>query len=236
NDLNNFLDILKTKKYVKLEAVYSHFANVEDAANNNYAMRQLERFNKMSDKIAKRGFVGFKKHISATAAVLLLPKARFDMVRVGIGQYGLWPSEKVKTNYKKSLALSPVMSWKTRIIQIKQVSKGNFIGYGCSYQAKRNMIMAVLPVGYSDGYDRKLSNKGYVLIGGSKAPIVGRVCMNLTMADITDIKGVKLEDEIVLLGKQGGEEISAEYLADLIGTINYEIVTRINWQIPKIIV
>ena len=98
------------------------------------------------------------------------------------------------------------------------------------------MIIAVLPIGYSDGYDRKLGNKGHVLIHGQRAPVVGRVCMNLTMADITDIKNVKLEDEATLLGKQNSEEISAEYLADLIGTINYEVVTRINWQIQRIIV
>lgn len=243
SDLNNFLDIFKKKKFIKLEAVYSHFANVEDASDGGYSARQLEIFNTISDKIAKSGFVGFKKHIAASAAVLFMPQTHFDMVRVGIGQYGLWPSEKVKDSYEKKHGgkaidglLSPVMSWKTRISQIKQVSKGNFIGYGCSYQAKRDMVIAVLPVGYSDGYDRGLSNKGYVLIGGRKAPVAGRVCMNLTMADITDIKGVKLEDEVVLLGKQGNQEVSAEYLADLIGTINYEIVTRINWQIPRIVI
>lgn len=247
SDLNNFLDTLKSKKFIKLEAIYSHFANVEDTTDNSYATQQLERFNKMSGEIAKNGFTSaswrIKKHIAATAAVLLLPEIHFDMIRVGIGQYGSWPSEKVKISYEKKHGgkaidglLSPVMSWKTRISQIKQVSKGGFIGYGCAYQAKKDMVIAVLPVGYADGYDRKLSNKGYVLIKGRKAPVVGRVCMNLTMVDITDIKDVKLEDEVVLLGRQGNEEIIAEYLAELIGTINYEVVTRINWQIPRMIV
>lgn len=245
-DLDKILTALKSANMIKLEAIYSHFANVEDTADNNYTTRQLEQFNKMSDKIAKSGFTSagwrIKKHIAASAAVLLMPQTHFDMVRVGIGQYGLWSSQKVKISYEKICGgvnddlLSPVMSWKTKISQIKQVPNGAFIGYGCSYQAKRDMVIAVLPVGYSDGYDRKLSNKGYVLIKGRKAPVVGRVCMNLTMVDVTDIADIKPEDEVVLLGKQGSEEITAENLADLIGTINYEVVTRINWQIPKIIV
>lgn len=242
SDLNNFLEILKSKKFIKLEAIYSHFANVEDATDNSYTARQLELFNKMSEQVTKSGFIGFKKHIAASAAALLLPETHFDIIRVGIGQYGLWPSEKVKTTYEKRHStsdvggLSPVVTWKTRISQIKQIPEGDFIGYGCTYQAKKDMVIAVLPVGYSDGYDRKLSNKGYVLINRRKAPVVGRICMNLMMVDITDIKGVELEDEVILLGKQGSEKITAENLADLMGTINYEVVTRINWQISRIIV
>lgn len=231
--LDEILTVLKSARAVKLEAVYSHFANIEDAgASNNYAAGQLSKFRETVNKITRSGFTDFKKHIAATAAILLFPESHFDMVRLGIGQYGLWPSEKAGI----SNSLFPVMSWKTRVSQVKMVPKGAFIGYGCTYQAKKDMVIAVLPVGYSDGYDRRLGNKGHVLVHGRRAAVVGRVCMNLIMVDITGVEDTKLEDEVVLLGKQGKEEISADYLAGLISTINYEIVTRINWQIPRVVV
>jgi len=134
------------------------------------------------------------------------------------------------------LKLNPVLTWKTRIAQIKTVPSGSYISYGCTYRTTRQTVLAVLPVGYNDGYDRKLSNTAHVLIKGERAPIRGRICMNICLADITDIPGVKLEDEVVLLGRQGQEQITAEQMAAWIGTINYEVVTRINPLLPRIIV
>jgi alanine racemase len=163
------------------------------------------------------------------------------MVRLGISQYGLWSSKEVFSAYKlqniqEGDLIQPVLTWKTRVCQIKLVPAEHYIGYGCTYKTTKDTHIAILPIGYADGYDRGLSNRGYVLIRGKRAPILGRVCMNITIVDVTEITDVMLEDEVVLLGEQLNEYISADTLADLTGTINYEIVTRINWNIPKSIV
>ncbi len=242
NELPGFLDYLKSASLVKLEAAYTHFANADEPTNYDYAHYQLNRFHKMYELIQCAEFPSVKRHAAGSAAILLLPQAHFDMVRLGISQYGLWPSPeaqvsfKMKHSLKDENILKPVLQWKTRVSQIKEVPANHFIGYGCTYRTTRDSRIVVLPTGYSDGYDRLLSNKGYVLIRGHRAPLRGRVCMNLTMVDITDIPDVQLEDEVVLLGSQGNDAVSADYLANLIGTINYEIVTRINWQIPRIVV
>jgi alanine racemase len=162
------------------------------------------------------------------------------MLRTGIGIYGLWPSKEtfisVKTGGSHIPDLRPALAWKTRIAQIKVLEEGSFIGYGCTYRTMRRTTMAVLPVGYADGYDRALGNNAYVLVKGKRAPVIGRVCMNLTMIDITDIDAVTLEDEVVLLGSSGGETITAETMASWAGTINYEIVTRISPLLERRIV
>jgi len=162
------------------------------------------------------------------------------MVRTGIGMYGLWPSKETYlsclSQKRKPVFLKPVLSWKAKIAQIKKVPRGAFIGYGCTYRTTRETLLAVLSVGYYDGYDRSLSNLSYVLIRGIRAPLRGRVAMNFIMVDVTDIPGVKLEDEVVLIGEDGEDVISADELASLVGTINYEIVTRINPHVARIIV
>jgi len=171
-------------------------------------------------------------HTACTAASILFPETHFSMLRAGIGVYGLWPS---RETYLSALLsgrylpdLRPVLSWKTKIVQIKTIPEGHYIGYGCTYRTTRKTRLAVLPVGYADGYDRALGNTAHVLVKGKRAPVIGRVCMNLTMIDVTDIPNAKLEDEVVLLGKDGEEVISAEQMANWAGTINYEIVTRIS--------
>jgi len=130
----------------------------------------------------------------------------------------------------------PVLTWKTRIVQIKTIPEGGYVGYGCSYKTIRNTVLGVLPVGYADGYDRALGNRAHVLVRGRRAPVLGRICMNLCMVDLTDVPGAKLEDEVVLLGKSGEERISAETMAEWAGTINYEVVTRISPFLPRKIV
>jgi alanine racemase len=241
DDLADFLKELKNSSLVKLEAAYSHFSNIEDTTDHSYALYQLELFKRMTAQIQKSGFPEVKKHVACSAAMLLFPETHFDMVRIGISQYGLWPSRETFVSYKmkhsqnSEEALRPVLSWKARVAQVKSVPANRFIGYGCSYQTTRDSRLAVLPIGYSDGYDRRLSNQSYVLIHGRRAPVRGRVCMNFIMVDVTDIPDAKAEDEAVLIGQQGNEKITADYLAQLMGTINYEVVTRINWQIPRII-
>ncbi|HOW52091.1 MAG TPA: alanine racemase [bacterium] len=239
--LASFIATLKRSPHLALAAVYSHFANIEDTTNHTYAMHQLDRFNELCDAVKNAGIPAFERHLASSAATILFPKTHFDMVRVGIAQYGLWPSKETYLSYLTANgtgadhSLRPVLSWKTRIAQLKTLHSGEYIGYGCTYQTTRESRIAILPIGYSDGYDRKLSNAGYALVGGQRAPIRGRIAMNLTVLDVTDIPGVRLEDEVVLLGRQGDQEIKAETLAELAGTINYEIVSRIAGHIPRFV-
>ncbi len=242
DELPAFLEIIRDNPLLQLEAAYTHFANIEDTTTHEYAYHQLKLFQQTTEQIQTGGFPRLKRHTACSAAILLFPETHFDMVRLGISQYGLWPSRETFVSYKTihhtgdEKMLAPVLSWKTRVTQIKTVPRGRCIGYGCTYQTTRNSRIAVLPVGYADGYDRRLSNQSYVLIRGTRAPVRGRICMNLMMVDITDIPGVQLEEEVVLIGRQGNEQITVEHLASLVGTINYEFVTRINWGIPRIVV
>ena len=214
-----------------------HFANVEE--NGGFYQTQIKRFERQLKLLRKAGINPKILHTACTAAAILYPETHFSMVRVGIGLYGLWPSEltkKLAKGKKIYVELKPVLSWKTKVAQVKSVRKGETIGYGRTYKPKQNMKIAILPVGYYDGYDRHLSNNSRVLIKGKFAPVVGRVMMNMIAADITNIPNVKVEDEVVLIGRQGIREITAEEMAEKIGTINYEAVTRINPLLPRIIV
>jgi alanine racemase len=170
---------------------------------------------------------------------MLFEKTRFELVRPGLAVYGHWPSKETYLSYrlqgKKNNILTPVLRWKTRVTQIKDVPADSFVGYGCSYRTTTPTRLAVLPVGYYDGYDRALSNQGHVLIKGKRAPVRGRICMNLMMVDITDIAGVRLEEEVTLIGRDGREALSAEQLAQWAGTINYEFLSRLSSNTPRII-
>jgi alanine racemase len=225
---------------VELEGVATHYANIEDTLNHRYASGQLDRFRRASRLLEEAGIHPPIRHTACTAATILFEKTHFDMFRAGVGLYGLWPS---RETYLSAISsgrpvpdLRPVLTWKTRIAQLKEVPEGSYVGYGCTYRTTRRTLMAVLPVGYADGYDRSLGNRGWVLVRGRRAHLMGRVCMNLIMVDVTDVPGVRLEDEVVLLGRSGDEEISAETMAGWAGTINYEIVTRISPLLTRTIV
>jgi len=239
-DILPFIEEIQKHHYLVIEGLSSHFANIEDTTEHTYPRLQLKSFKRIIRKFEKNKIEIPIKHMGCTAATMLFPDTYFDMVRVGIGMYGLWPSKETYLSSilqkRKSIILKPVLSWKTRIAQIKKVPKGSFIGYGCTYRTTRETVLGVLPVGYYDGYSRRLSNLSYVLIKGHRAPLRGRICMDFIMVDITDIPGINLEDEVVLLGQDGDEVISADDLADLAGTINYDIVTRLNNIIPRVIV
>lgn len=230
------------KKHPELvvEALSSHFANIEDTTDDCYPRFQLENFRQAADWFEKKGIAVPLKHMSCSAATILFPETHFDLARVGIGLYGLWPSKETLVSCRlrgqEPLKLKPVLSWRARVAQVKEVARGAYIGYGCTYRTTRPTRLAVIPVGYYDGYDRGLSNTAYVLIKGKRAPVRGRVCMNFFMADVTDIPGVKLEDRVTLIGKDGQERITADQLAAMAGTINYEIISRINPQIPRLII
>lgn len=237
-----FLDVLKKCEHVKLRAAYSHFANIEDTTDHSYAKMQIERFKNEVSLIKNAGFSGFDLHFASSAAATIFTKTHFNMIRLGIAQYGLWPSKETYLSYITEFGhgsehiLSPVLSWKTVIGQIKKINAGDFVGYGCSHQMTRESTIAILPIGYSDGYDRHLSNQGYVLIRGKRAPVIGRIAMNLTTVDVTDIPEAEVEDEVVLIGSQGDQIIRAEDIASLEGTINYEVVARLPEHITRIIV
>jgi alanine racemase len=149
--------------------------------------------------------------------------------------YGMWSSKETFVSAKHKLKLKPALTWKTIIAQIKKVKKGTPVSYGLTEKVSRDSLIAVLPIGYYDGFDRGLSSIGNVLVHGKRCKILGRICMNMCMADVTDVKNVKIEDEVVLLGRQGREEITAEEIAGKLGTINYEVVTRINPGIKRFI-
>ena len=175
--------------------------------------------------------------IANSAAGILWPNTHCELVRAGITCYGMWPSTESYVSAKllgKDVDLRPALTWKTIVAQEKLIDTGSVIGYGCTYQTTHPTRIVVIPVGYYDGYDRALSNLAYVLIHGKRAPIRGRICMNMCMADVTDIPDVKMGDEVVLLGRQGDEIITAEQLASWSGTINYELTTQIQTSVPRI--
>jgi len=239
-ELQEAFSILEKSPGIDVEGIYTHFSNIEDTLCHDFAQRQLAVFKKLSSTIiSKLGCAPLIRHSACTAATLLFPDTYFEMVRAGIGIYGMWPSKETLITaletQKHLLELQPVITWKSRIAQLKRVKPGDTVGYGRSYRVTRPARIAVIPTGYADGYDRALSNRGHVLIDGKEAPVLGRICMNMFMVDVTHIPKASLEDEVVLLGRQGKESISADTLAELIGTINYEVTTRISPLLPRVV-
>lgn len=239
-DLAAFVRGIRRRPGLVVEGLSSHFANIEDTTKHDYPRRQLETYRAACRALEAGGPRVPLKHMSCTAATILFPEPGFNLARVGIGLYGLWPSKETflscLLDKKAPLALEPVLSWKARIAQIKKVPAGADIGYGGTYRTTRPTALAVIPVGYFDGYDRGLSNAAHVLVKGRRAPVRGRVAMDFFMADVTDIPGLALEDEVTLLGADGRERITAEDLASLAGTISYEILARINPLVRRVIV
>lgn len=225
---------------VEIEGVYTHFADIEDTTDHAFAEGQRRRFERALSLLGELGIEPALPHTACTAAAILFDDTHFALVRMGIGLYGLWPSKEtlVSANAlgRNRLGLQPVMTWKTRVAQVKSVASGQFVGYGRTFRTTRPTRLAVLPVGYADGYDRRLSGAAHVLVRGVRAPVRGRVCMNLTMVDVTDVPGAATGDEVVLLGRQGDEVVTAEDLARLAGTINYEIVTRAAPGAPRVLI
>jgi alanine racemase len=225
---------------LELGGLSTHFANIEDTTDHRFAESQIDCFTKAVDTLRAAGHSVPIRHTACSAATVLFTRTHMDLVRVGISLYGLWPSKETYVSClergKPTLELKPVMTWKTRIAQIKDVPEGSWVGYGCTYRTTRLSRIAVLPVGYHEGYDRGLSGIGHVLVRGKRAPVRGRVCMNMTLVDLTDVPEASIEDEVVLLGSQGDERLPAEQLAAWCGTIAYEIVARIHPALPRRVV
>ncbi len=238
NKILEFINFIKKYPSIEIQGLSTHYANIEDTTDSSFAMEQLATFSRVSEILKKEGLTPLR-HTACSAATILFPETRFEMIRLGISMYGLWSSKETKAvakNKNLELDLKPVLTWKTVVAQIKKLPVGTPVGYGLSERVSRDSKIAILPIGYFDGYDRKLSSVGNVLIHGKHCKILGRVCMDMIIVDVTDLPKIELEDEAVLLGRQGKKEISAEDLAQKIGTINYEVVTRINPLIPRIVV
>ena len=208
---------------VKIEGMFTHFARA-DEMDKSSANRQLERYLSFADQLEKAGISIPIRHCSNSAALMEMPHANLDIVRAGISIYGIYPSNEMDRSIVK---LAPVMELKSHISFIKEVEKGIEISYGGTFVTERKSRIATIPVGYADGYPRLLSNKGFVLIHGQKAPILGRVCMDQFMVDVTDISMASELDEVTLMGKDGDQEISVETLSEICGRFPYEFVCDI---------
>ena len=218
---------------VVMEGIFTHFATA-DCIDKTYTKIQYNRFKYVCDELAKKGVKIHTHHCANSATIIDLPQYHWDMVRAGIILYGLAPSDEVDIS---KTALKPAMSLKCRIMYIKKIKAGDSISYGRKFIADKECTIATLPIGYADGYTRMLSNKNtQVLINGKRANIVGNICMDQCMVDITNIPDVKVGDEVVLFGTQGNEEILADELADKLGTINYEIVCMMARRLPRVYV
>lgn len=215
---------------IEIEGIYTHLSKA-DELDKTFTNNQLKFYNDFIGKLESNGICIPIKHVANSAGIIDLDSTHLDLVRLGISLYGLYPSDEV---IKDNVKLQPVLSLISHIIHIKEVEEGTPIGYGGTYITKRKSKIATIPVGYGDGYDRLLSSKGRVLIGGQFANILGRICMDQFMVDITDIPDVKDFDEVVLIGKQGHNEITADDIAKIKGTINYEVVCQLGKRIPRV--
>jgi len=225
-ELPNVVDILRSAPRMRVDAFYTHFANASDASDP-FTNEQLARFNTLVETLREAGVDAPLHHASNSAATVrgIMPG---DFVRPGIVLYGAAPLDHNETR------LQPLMRWRTEIARLKELPQGHAIGYGTTFHTTRASRIATLPVGYADGYDRGLSNRGEVLVRGRRAPVVGRVSMDLVTIDVTDIDDVAVGDEVILLGRQGNDEIAAEELAAKLDTIPYEVFCNVSARVPRI--
>ena len=213
-----------------IEGCFSHFARM-DEVDKTKANLQFEQYMDFLNKMEQRGITIPVRHISNSAGIMEMQSVNLDMVRDGICLYGLYPSEEVK---KDRLPLRPAMQWKTWVSYVKKLPAGIEIGYGGTYTTERETIVATVPVGYADGYPRALSNKGHVLIHGQRVPIIGRICMDQFMIDVTDVPDVCEGDAIMLFGEQDGEVLSVEEVAEQAYSFNYELVCAVGKRVPRV--
>ncbi|TGK32602.1 alanine racemase [Leptospira gomenensis] len=222
------------------DGICTHFASTEDVLEHKYSLMQIRKF---EEAVVTAGAFGFKnliRHACASASTMLFPDAHYEMTRIGISLYGLWPSMQTRLSLhlsgNKDFRLDPVLSWKTRIVHVQNHPANSFIGYGSTFQTTYPTKVAVVPIGYYEGLDRKLSSNGDMLVLGKRARILGRICMNMSMLDVTHIPGAEVGSVVTVLGKDGEESVTADDMADRTHTINYETVTRISESIPRIVV
>ena len=217
-------------KGLELEGIFTHFATA-DSADKSYAEDQLHLFMNYLNRLRKAGLEPSIRHAANSAALIDMPQSHLDMVRPGIAIYGLYPSEEVN---KEHVFLTPAMTLKTQIIHLKQVPAGFKVSYGMTHETRKPTAIATVPIGYADGLNRLLSSRGQMLVHGQPAPIIGRVCMDLTMLDVGHIDSVKVGDEVVIFGQQDKGNLSVDEMASVLNSINYEIVSTITARVPRV--
>ena len=217
--------------HIELEGMFTHFS-CTDQEDKTYCSMQMEKYDKMTALLAERGVTIPLRHICNSAGIMEFDDHRFEMVRSGIITYGIYPSEEVK---KERLDLIPALSWKSHVIHVKEVGPGIGVSYGATYVTEKPMTrIATVSAGYADGYPRALSNQGCVLIHGKKAPIIGRICMDQMMVDVTDIPDVQVEDVVTLVGTDGDETITIEEIANPAARFNYEMLCDISSRVTRV--
>lgn len=242
NDIGPVFKLIENNlSYVEVRGICTHLAGAENIANYKRITDQLKRFKQYQGKLAKHEWLDAQKHVSSSSATIRYPNAQLDLVRIGILQFGFFPTQEIFIHYanKYKLNKSPlkrILSWKTRVMAVKTVKAGEFIGYGTSYLTNTVTKIALVPIGYSFGYSRALSNQGKVLIKGSRFAVVGTVNMSMLAVDITYDDSIEKGDEVVLIGNQGEHEISVSSFSDYSQLINYEMLTRLPHDIPRILV
>ncbi len=224
-------EVLKISKLpnIEINGIFTHFST-SDEKDKTFTKLQYDRFKYAIDEIEKKGIKLAVKHCANSAAIMDFDDLGFNMVRAGIILYGMYPSDEV---IKENLSLKPVMSIKTHISYVKKVGKNIPVSYGRTYYTDKESVIATVPVGYADGYIRKMQNGGRVIVNGHYANIVGRVCMDQFMIDITDVPDVSSGDEVILMGSDGKLSITAEEIAHVLDTINYEVVCMIGKRVPR---
>jgi alanine racemase len=227
-EIGPFIQRVLSVKKIKILGLMSHFAD-DELTDCRSAEDQIDRFEKVQRRIESLGLKIPLLHMSNSAAIVGLKRAWFNLVRPGIVLYGYSPSSPAQD----SIPIKPVMTLKTRVIHLKRVPAGTSISYGRTFTTRRESLIAVLPIGYADGYSRAWSNRGQVLIEGRRLPIIGRVCMDMTMVDVTDLPTVQIGAEAVLIGAQGTETLWADALARQLGTIPYEILCAVSHRVPR---
>ena len=228
----DIIERISKLEYIKTEGIFTHFAK-SDEMDKSFTDMQLEKFVWMYEHLERIGVVFDYKHCANSAAIIDCPQAEKDLIRAGISLYGLYPSEEVD---KHNLYLQPALSLESHVVYVKEVEEGTPISYGGTFVTNKKMKIATIPVGYADGYARGLSNKGHVLIRGHKAPIIGRICMDQFMVDVTHIEGVCFGDKVTLIGTDGEETITVEMLGELSGRFNYEFVCELGKRVPRLYV
>lgn len=235
NEIETVISFLKNNPNIVVEGLFTHFAAAKNPSHPDFVLKQMAEFKKWQEAFASAGFRPMI-HVGASAGAIGYPEFHFDMVRLGISQYGHWPALEVQSEFQKKFSLQPVLSWKTIISEIKKVSAGERIGYDLTHTLERNSIIAVCPIGYWHGFSRSLSGKASVLVRGNRTNVLGKVSMDMITIDVTDISAVAIGDIVTLIGSDGEEEMSAEELSALSGTTSYEFLTRLNPLIKKILI
>lgn len=230
-DVPDYVAFLQRLPNIEIEGIFTHFPK-SDEADPGFSNKQIETFTALLADLSSRGVTIPIRHMANSGGVLAFPKSYLDLVRPGIMIYGLYPSREVK----RSIPLAPAMTLVTRIRFLKRVPAGTPVSYGGTYVTSAETDVATLPIGYADGYRRLLSNNYEVLVRGRRAPVIGRVCMDMTMIDVTHIAGAAVGDEVVLMGRQGDAEISIDEMADTLSTINYEITCLVGKRVPRVYV